>query len=191
MENRQNEEAQKARKPKNESKEKQAAEEENIHANVQAAQAAAKAVLKTPFMKQNSSATSKKQRTPTQRLVAGAQGEGLGEVMSPRARDALISDIAQCIAQEAFHTFRPQVTQMPMAIVTPFQRQTTQVRMAMTTMMTTTQSQGTVSAISSSQDSDIIILRGLNQQAQRRRLQAFDYDSFMSNLLSELKKKKK
>ena len=47
-----------------------------------------------------------------------------------------------------------------MAIVTPFQRQTTQVRMTMTTMATTTQSQGTVSAISSSQDSDIIILGG-------------------------------
>ena len=85
MENRQNEEAQQARKAKKESKKKWAAEEENICANVQAAQAAAEAVLKTPFMKQTSSATSKKQRTPTQRLVAGAQGEGSGEVMSPRA----------------------------------------------------------------------------------------------------------
>ena len=85
MENRQNEEAQKARKAKEESKEKWAAEEESIHANVQAAQAAAEAVLKTPFMKQTSSATSKKQRTPIQRLVAGVQGEGLGEVMSSRA----------------------------------------------------------------------------------------------------------
>ena len=110
----------KARKAKKESKEKQAAEEENIRANVQAAQAAAEAVLKTPFTKQTSSATSKKQRTPTQRLVAGAQGEGLGELMSPTARDALVSDIAQHIAKDAFHTFRPQVTQMPMTIVTPF-----------------------------------------------------------------------
>ena len=162
---------------------------------MQAAQAAAEAVLKTPFTKQTSSATSKKQRTPIQRLVAGVQGEGLGEVMSLRARDALISDIAQCIAQEAFHTFRPQVTQMPMVIVTSFQRQTTQVRMTTMTMMTTTQSQGTVSAVSSSQDSDIIILGGtlcsLNQQAQRRKPQAFDCDSFMSNLWSELKLKKK
>ena len=85
MENRQNEEAKKARKAKEESKEKWAAEEENIHANVQAAQAAAEAVLKTPFMKQTSSATPKKQRTPIQRLVAGVQGKGLGEVMSSRA----------------------------------------------------------------------------------------------------------
>ena len=63
------------------------------------------------------------------------------------------------------------------------------------TMMTTTQSQGTVSAVSSSHDSDIIVLEGtlcsLNQQAQRRRPQAFDYDSFMGNLLLQLKKKKK
>ena len=85
MENRQTEEAEKARKAKKESKEKWVAEEENIHANVQAAQAAAEAVLKTSFTKQTCSATSKKQRTPTQRLVAGVQGEGLGEVMSPRA----------------------------------------------------------------------------------------------------------
>ena len=70
------------------------------NANVQAAHAAAKAVLKTPFRKQTSSATSKKQRTPTQRLVSAVQGEGSGEVMSPRAGDALISEIAQCIAQE-------------------------------------------------------------------------------------------
>ena len=83
-----------------------------------------------------------------------------------------------------------------MVIVTPFQRQMTQVRMTMTTTMTTTQSQDTVSAVSSSQDSDIIVLglgtlHSLNQHAQRRRPQAFDYDSFMGNLLSELKKKKK
>ena len=123
-------------------------------------QAAAEAVLKTPFTKQTCSATSKKQRTPTQRLVPGVQGEGLGEVMSPRAQDALISDIAQCIAQEAFHTFSPKVTQMPMVILTPFQRQMTQARMTMITMMITTQSQGTVSAVSSSQDSDIIVLGG-------------------------------
>ena len=73
--------------------------------------------------------------------------------------------------------------------------QTTQATMATMTMTTTTQSQGTVSAVSSSPDSDIIVLRGtlhsLNQQAQRRRWQALDYDSFMSNLLLELKKKKK
>ena len=105
MENRQNEEAKKARKAKKESKEKLAAQEENIHTNVQAAQAAAKAVLKTPFTKQSSSATSNKQRTPTQRLVAGVQGEGLGEVLSPRAQDVLISEITQCITVEAFHTF--------------------------------------------------------------------------------------
>ena len=83
--------------------------------------------------------------------------------MSPRARDALISDITQCIAIEAIHTFRPQVTQMQMAIVSPFQRQTTQttqMRMTTTTMMTTIQSQGTVSAISSSQDSETKVLGG-------------------------------
>ena len=62
----------------------QAAEEENIHANVQAAQAAGEAVLKIPFMKQTCSVTFKKQRMPTQRLVTGAQGKGKGEVMSPR-----------------------------------------------------------------------------------------------------------
>ena len=113
--------------------------EENVHANVQAAQAAAETVLKTPFTKQTSSATSRKQRTPTQRVVAGAQGEGLGEVMSPQARDALISNIAQCIAQEAFATFTPQLTQTQMAIVTPFQStQTTQVRTTMTMTMTAT-----------------------------------------------------
>ena len=64
MENRQDEKAQKARKAKKESKEKWVAEE-NIDANVQAVQAAAEAVMKTPFMKQTSSATSKKQRIPT------------------------------------------------------------------------------------------------------------------------------
>ena len=77
-----------------ESKEKWAAQEENIHANVQDTQAAANAVLNTPFMKQTTSATSKKQRIPAQRLVAGAQGEGSGEVMSLGAQDDLISDIA-------------------------------------------------------------------------------------------------
>ena len=76
MENRQNEEAEKARKAKKESKEKWAVQEENIHANVQAAQAAAEAVLKTPFTKQTSSVTYKKQRTPAQRLVGDVQGEG-------------------------------------------------------------------------------------------------------------------
>ena len=88
---------------------------------------------------------------------------------------------------------------MQMAIVSRFQRQTTQTTQARMTMMTTTKptlSQGTVSAVSSNQDSDIIVFGGgtlhsLNQQAQRRRQQAFDYDSFMGNLLLELKKKNK
>ena len=51
MENRHNEETENAQKAKKESKEKWAAQEENICANVQAAQAAAEAVLKTPLMK--------------------------------------------------------------------------------------------------------------------------------------------
>ena len=51
METRQNEEAEKARKARKESEEKWKSEEENVHANVQAAQAAAEAVLKTPFTK--------------------------------------------------------------------------------------------------------------------------------------------
>ena len=67
--------------------------------------------------------------------------------------------------------------------------------MTMMTTMTIPQSQGTVSAVSASQDSDITVLEGtlhsLNQQAQRRRWQTFDYDSFIDNLLSELMKKKK
>ena len=37
-------------------------------------------------------------------LVSAAQGEGSGEVMSPRAGDALISEIAQHIAQEGVLT---------------------------------------------------------------------------------------
>ena len=64
--------------------------------------------------------------------------------MSPTPQDALISDIARCIAVKAFYTLRPHITQMPMAIVSPFQRQTiqtTQARITMMTMMTTTQSQ--------------------------------------------------
>ena len=150
METRQNEEAKRARKARKESKEKQKAEEETVHANVKAAQAAAEAVLKTPFTKQTSSATSRKQRTPTQRLVAGAQGEDLGEVMSPRARDTLISNIAQCVAQEAFATFTPRVTQTQTVIVTSFQStQTTQAKTTMTMTMTTAMTQ-----------SDIIVLGG-------------------------------
>ena len=95
METRQREEAEKARKARKESQEKQKAEEENIHANVQAAQAAAEAVLKTPFTKQTSSATARKQKTPAQRLIAGAQAEGSGEVaLSSQAREVIISDIA-------------------------------------------------------------------------------------------------
>ena len=62
METRQNEEAEKARKARKESEEKQKAEEENVHTNVQAAQATAEAVLKTAFTKQTSSATSRNKR---------------------------------------------------------------------------------------------------------------------------------
>ena len=170
MENRKIEEAEKALKAKKESKEKWAVEEENICAHVQAAQAAAEAVLKTPFTKETSSATSKKQRMPIQRLVTGVQGEVSEEVMSPRAGDALIAGIAQCIARDALPYLRPQTTQM--AIVSLFQQQMTQSQvryqsqrvsqtqarmtmMTMTTMMTTTQIQATVSA---SQNSDIIVL---------------------------------
>ena len=78
--------------------------------------------------------------------------------MSPQARDALISNIAQCIAQEAFATFTPQLTQTQMAIVTPFQStQTTQVRTTMTMTMTATMTMTTTMTMT---QSDIIVLGG-------------------------------
>ena len=73
-----NEEAEQASKARKESEEKQKTEE-NVRANVQAAQAAAEAVPETPFTKQTSSATSRKQKIPAQKLVAGVQGEGFGK----------------------------------------------------------------------------------------------------------------